>query len=228
MFEYEYPRPALTVDCVVFGFEDKQLKLLLIKRGLEPYKDQWAIPGGFVNMTETLEEAAKRELLEETGVEFSYLEQLQSFSSPKRDPRERVITVAFYALVNSKAYHLKADTDASDAHWFSTDELPKLAFDHAEILEVAINRLRKKVREEPVGFELLDKKFILSDLQKLYEAILGRPLDKRNFRKKILSMDLLVDTGEMEKNVSHRPSKFYKFNKVKYQKLQKKGFYFEV
>ncbi len=226
---YDYPRPALTVDCLVFGLDaELELKIMLIKRNIPPFQGQWAIPGGFVRMDETLEQAALRELQEETGIHDVYLEQLYTFGDLGRDPRDRTVTVAYYALINLVEQQVQAATDASDADWFLLNDLPELAFDHDQIVQTAIARLRSKIRYEPIGFELLPKNFTLSQLQKLYETVLNRPLDKRNFRKKILSMDLLIDTGEVQHKVSHRAAKLYQFDEDKYAQLQKNGFNFEI
>src|SRR5437016_9436748 len=185
MPSYQYPRAALTVDCVVFGYDAGELKVLLIQRGLEPFKGKWAFPGGFVRVDETLDDAARRELAEEAGLKDVFLEQLYSFGDLDRDPRERVVSVAYYALVKLSDHRAKAATDAANAEWFPVSELPKLAFDHADIVATALARLKGKVRYQPIGFELLPALFTLSQLQHLYEAILEAPLDKRNFRKKV-------------------------------------------
>lgn len=227
-FTYQYPRPALTVDCVVFGFDEGELKVLLIQRDLEPFAGKWALPGGFVHVDETVDDAARRELREETGVTDVYLEQLYTFGELNRDPRERVVSVAYYALVALGRHTPKADTDARSAAWFCVADLPSLAFDHDQILAMAIQRLKGKVRYQPIGFELLGGKFTLSQLQHLYEAILERPLDKRNFRKKILGMDLLVETDEIEQDVSHRAARLYRFDEAKYRRWVKRGFNFEI
>ncbi len=227
-YSYEYPRPALTVDCVVFGLDDDELKVLLIRRGGEPYAGRWALPGGFVQMDETTEDAARRELQEETGLERIFLEQLYTFSDVDRDPRERVVTVAYYALVKMSDHRVQAATDAADAGWFAVSEAHALAFDHDKILDVALTRLRGKVRYQPIGFELLPKKFTLTQLQRLYEVVLETKLDKRNFRKKILGMDLLVDLEEVEKDVAHRAARLYRFDRTKYRALVKQGFTFEL
>jgi 8-oxo-dGTP diphosphatase len=225
---YAYPRPALTVDGVVFGFDDGELKVLLIQRDIDPFKGQWALPGGFVHVDETLEEAVRRELKEETGLRDIYLEQLFTFSDVDRDPRERVVSVAYYALVALGKHTLAASTDARNAAWFCVSELPSLAFDHDKIVAAAVERLKGKVRYQPVGFELLAEKFTLSQLQHLYEAILERPLDKRNFRKKILGMAVLIETDEIEQDVAHRAARLYRFDEAKYRRLVKKGFNFEI
>ena len=225
---YEFPRAALTVDCVVFGLDEDELEVMLIRRGLEPYAGRWALPGGFVHIDETLDEAARRELEEETGLRKVYLEQLFTFGAVDRDPRERVVTVAYYALVKLSDHKIRAATDATDAAWFSLSDLPDLAFDHAHILEVALERLKSKVRYQPIGFELLPRKFTLTQLQRMYEIILDRPLDKRNFRKKILGMDLLIELDEVQKDVAHRAARLYKFDDRHYRKLVKQGFSFEI
>src|SRR4051812_36902934 len=200
-YTYEYPHPAVTVDGVVFGYDEADLKVLLIQREQAPYKSRWALPGGFVGIHEGLEEAARRELEEETGITRLYLEQLYTFGAPKRDPRERVISVAYYALIKLADHAVRAADDARNVAWFRVADLPPLAFDHDEIIAVALKRLKGKIRYEPIGFELLPKKFPLSELQRLYETILAQTLDKRNFRKKIMSMELLADTDEVQKDV---------------------------
>jgi 8-oxo-dGTP diphosphatase len=227
---YEYARPSVTVDCVVFGLDldAEDLKILLIQRSGRPFAGMWALPGGFVDMGETLEQAAKRELQEETGISRLYLEQLYTFGDPGRDPRDRVITVAYYALVKLTDHTIKADTDASDVAWFGVSDLPRLAFDHAKIVAMALGRLKGKVRYQPIGFELLPAKFTLSQLQRLYEVVLERRLDKRNFRKKILGMGLLVETSEIQKDVAHRAARLYRFDEERYRRLVQKGFNFEI
>ena len=225
---YEYPRPALTVDCVVFGLDEHELKVLLIQRKLPPFQHAWALPGGFVRIDETLDQAAQRELREEAGVTDVYLEQLYTFGALDRDPRERVVTVAYYALAKLGEHRLRAATDAMGVGWFTLDDLPKLAFDHAEILARAHERLRGKVRYAPIGFELLPPRFSLTQLQRLYELVLGAPLDKRNFRKKILAMDLLVETDEVEQGVRHRAARLYRFDRRKYDRLTRQGFEFAM
>ncbi|SHI41235.1 8-oxo-dGTP diphosphatase [Rubritalea squalenifaciens DSM 18772] len=221
---YEYERPALTVDCVLFGLDEEGLKVLLIRRGMEPYQGKWALPGGFVRVGEALRNAAERELEEEAGVKNVFLEQLYTFGDPGRDPREHVVSVAYYALVNLEDHEVVADTDASDAGWFALDDLPGLAFDHEEILEVAKERLKGKIRYQPIGFELLPELFSLSRLQKLYEAVLERPLDKRNFRKKLLKLGILEETDEVEKDVARRAARLYRFDREAYDRMVKEGF----
>ena len=227
-FTYEYARPALTTDCVVFGLDEEDLKVLLIQRGLEPFLGKWALPGGFVHGEESLEDSARRELKEETGLSGVFLEQLYSFGDPGRDPRERIVTVAYYALVKLGDHRVQAATDAARAAWFAVDDVGPLAFDHERILQVAHQRLRGKVRYQPIGFELLPKKFALRQLQHLYEKVLDRPLDKRNFRKKILNMDVLVELVEIEQDVAHRAARLYSFNKRKYDAKVNQGFNFEI
>jgi 8-oxo-dGTP diphosphatase len=227
-FTYEYARPAITVDCVVFGLDETDLKVLLIQRKLTPFQHGWALPGGFVRIDETLDDAARRELEEEAGVTDVYLEQLYTFGALDRDPRERIVTVAYYALAKLSDHRIQAATDAMGVGWFSLDDLPKLAFDHGDIVQRAHERLRGKVRYAPVGFELLPARFSLTQLQRLYEIILGTGLDKRNFRKKILAMDLLVETDEVEQGVRHRAARLYRFDRRKYDRLTKQGFEFAM
>ena len=228
MYNYEYPRPALTVDCIIFGFEDNTLKVLLVERGSEPFAGQWAFPGGFVEIDETVENAAKRELEEETGMQNTYMEQLFTFSKVDRDPRGRVVSVAYYALVKPAAHEVKAASDAKNARWFAEDELPDLAFDHADIFDLARNRLKNKVRYEPIGFELLPEKFTLTQLQTLYEVVMKKEMDKRNFRKKILKTNLILDTQERQRGVPHRAAKLYRFDRQNYLRLKESGLSFEI
>jgi 8-oxo-dGTP diphosphatase len=225
---YEFPRPALTVDCVVFGLDAEGLKILLIRRGLEPFRNRWALPGGFVRIEESIDDAARRELREETGLENVFLEQLYTFGKLGRDPRERVVTVAHYALVNLANHRVHAASDANSAAWFDVRDLPKLPFDHEELVEKALGRLKGKVRYQPIGFELLRPKFTLSQLQGMYEIILERRLDKRNFRKKVLLLGILQETDDLEEDVAHRAARLYRFNRSRYDKLVKRGFNFEI
>lgn len=221
----------VAVDAIVFGYSKTDgVSVLLIQRRYDPYKGNWALPGGFVLEQESLEEAVKRELKEETGATVNYLEQLYTFGEPQRDPRQRVIAVAYFALVKSGKYQeLKATTDAENAQWFPIGQLPRLAFDHKEIVRVAIERVRTKIRYQPIGFELLDKKFPFSDLEKLYTVLLDRPIDRRNFAKKIMALGILDETNELAKTDGKgRPSKMYQFNKQRYQQLVKEGIHFEI
>ncbi len=227
-YTYQYARPAVTVDCVVFGLDDQDLKVLLIQRDNEPFAGRWALPGGFVKMDETLEESALRELREETGLTKVFLEQLYTFGNPGRDPRERVVTVAYYALVKLLDHKVQAATDAREAAWFAVDDMPKLCFDHETILDTALKRLQGKVRYQPIGFELLPPKFSLTQLQRMYEIILERPLDKRNFRKKVISLDILDELDEVEQDVAHRAARLYRFNERKYRQMTKDGINFEI
>lgn len=227
-YTYKYPRAALTVDCVVFGFDGGELKVLLIQRALGPFKGKWALPGGFVRVDETLDNAARRELEEEAGLKDVYLEQLYTFGTVARDPRERVVSVAYYALVKLSDHRARAATDAANAEWFPISSVPKLAFDHAGIQEAALARLKGKVRYQPIGFELLPPRFTLSQLQHLYEAVLGGDLDKRNFRKKVLGFGLLLPLKETQMAGRHRPAQLFRFDADKYEKLKKRGFNFEL
>ncbi len=227
-FVYKYARPALTVDCVVFGLDDEDLKVLLIQRGQDPFIGKWALPGGFVAVGESAEDAARRELQEETSLKNVFLEQLYTFSDPERDPREHVVSVAYYALVNLHEHQVQASTDASKAAWFKIDGVPVLAFDHEKILKTAYERLKGKIRYQPLGFELLPRKFVLRQLQAMYEKILGRKLDKRNFRKKVLKMGIIEELDEIESDVAHRAAKLYSFDQKKYNQIVKKGFNFEI
>jgi len=201
---------------------------MLIRRDLAPFEGQWALPGGFVRLDETTDEAARRELREETGLDQVFLEQLYTFSDLNRDPRERVVSVAYYALVRLSDFQAQAATDANDAAWFRMDDTTRLAFDHNLILDTAYNRLKAKVRYQPIGFELLPKTFTLTQLQKMYETVLARPVDKRNFRKKIISMGILLETGELQSGVAHRAARLFRFNEKQYQAMTKKGFHFEI
>ncbi len=245
-FKYSHPRASFTVDCVVFGIdypaaEPAQLQVLLIKRSTpnDAFPGFWALPGGFVNISdeedqgEDPEDAARRELGEETCIEVGYLEQLYTFGKPKRDPRGRVISLAYFALVRSKDHNAKGADDADEAKWFPMADAAKfaskLAFDHADILQMGLTRLQSKVRYAPLGFNLLPAKFTLTQLQELYEAVLMREIDKRNFRKRFLSMGLLVECGaESEKGKPGPAAKLYRFDKRAYDRLVKQGFNFEV
>lgn len=207
-------RPSVAVDIIIFTVDSKDLKVLLIKRKINPFKGMWAIPGGFVRQGETLEEAARRELREETNVSDIYLEQLYTFGDPGRDPRAWVITIAYFALISSDKREIKADTDAEDVAWYSMYDLPELAFDHSKILKYALERLRNKLTYTTIGFQLLPEKFTLTELQRVYEIILDRPIDKRNFRKKILSENMLIELSETKMDGIHRPARLYQFSGV--------------
>jgi 8-oxo-dGTP diphosphatase len=215
----------LTVDIVIFTIEQGALKVLLVKRGIEPFAGQYAIPGGFVLENESLDQAAMRELREETGVAEVYLEQLYSFGDPRRDPRGRVVTVAYYALISADHSQLRAGSDAAAAAWFAVDAVPDLAFDHAKILAYAVGRLRNKLEYTTVGFQLLPEKFSLSELQEVYEAILGKKLDKRNFRRKLALLKILKPTSEYRRD-GRKPARLYRFVAAKFEKLKDKGILF--
>lgn len=223
-------KSAFTVDNVIFGFDEGDLKVLLIKRAEEPYMGKWGLPGYFVYPTEDLLSAARRVLRETTGLENVYLEQVKTFGSVDRHPQGRVITVAYYSLIKTSDYKLQASSAVfvQKAKWHSVSKLKDLAFDHAEILDACFQLLKRRVRRRPVGFELLPPKFTLTELQHLYEAILETDLDKRNFRKKILSMDLLVDLDEVQEGVAHRPARLYKFDKAKYEAFLADGYIFDL
>ena len=210
MYQYEYPHPAVTTDIVIFTIRDGRLKLLLIRRGAEPFKGKWALPGGFVGIGEGLEEGARRELEEETGVSGVYLEQLHTFGRPDRDPRERVITVAYYALIPSDKMEIRAATDAEAVGWFALDELPELAFDHAKILTMARDRLVAKLDYSTIAFQFMPARFTLSELQRVYEIILGQEIDKRNFRKWVLALEQIEETGKQRREGAHRPAMLYR------------------
>lgn len=224
----EFFKSAFSVDCVIFGFDEGDLKVLLIQRGEEPYKDKWALPGNLVFPDEDLNFAAKRVLKELTGLTKIYMEQVHSFGRIDRHPLGRVVTVAYYSLVLIGDYKVRTASFAKNAEWHSVNKLPELAFDHEEIIEVCRLRLKKKVRNQPIGFELLPKKFTLTHLQHLYEAILETEFDKRNFRKKILKMDLLQNLQEAQNGVAHRPPRLYMFDRKRYDFLKAKGFNFEL
>lgn len=206
-----HPRPALTVDVVIFTLKSSRLQVLLIQRARQPFAGDWALPGGFVSMEEPLEEAAMRELLEETGIREAYLEQLYTYGDPDRDPRGRVVSVAYYALIPSDAQvRSQGGSDASQARWFPIDELPKLAFDHNDIIAYGLRRLRYKLEYSAVGFQLLPEDFTLSELQRTYEIILGEKLDKRNFRRRILQAGVIEPTPRF-KSGEGRPARLYRY-----------------
>jgi 8-oxo-dGTP diphosphatase len=219
----------IAVDAIVFGYANNTLNVLLIKQKFGALKNQWALVGGFVKDNESLNDAVNRELQEETGIKVNYLEQLYTFGdNVNRDPRFRVISVAYFALINSTKLTLKADSDAEDAKWFSINELPDLAFDHKEILETAQKRLQSKLTYQPIGFDLLPKEFLFSELENLYCTILEKEIDRRNFRKKILSFGIVEETEKFGNKIKGRPAKLYRFNKHKYNKLANEGFLFEI
>jgi 8-oxo-dGTP diphosphatase len=216
----------VTVDLVIFALRDWELQVLLIRRGIAPFEGGWALPGGFVRPNESLEEAARRELEEETGVRDVYLEQLYTFGDPDRDPRGRVVTVAYYALLTGEAMPLVAGTDAGAASWMPARKHPALAFDHDRILAYALERLANKLDYTTVGFQLLPKKFTLSHLQRVYEAVLGRMLDKRNFRRKMTVLDILTPLDEWVQDGPSRPAQLYRFSPKRFERLRDKGILF--
>tara|TARA_R110002073_G_scaffold236538_2_gene397602 strand:- start:871 stop:1542 length:672 start_codon:yes stop_codon:yes gene_type:complete len=212
-YTYAYPHPAVTTDIVVFTVREGRLKLLLIERNLTPFKGSWALPGGFVALDEDIDECARRELAEETGVEDIYLEQLRAYGDPDRDPRERVITIAYFALIASDKIQIRADTDAAAVNWFSVDELPKLAFDHAVIVDDAKKRLQGKLNSSAIAFQFLPAEFTLRELQQVHEIIGEEEIDKRNFRKWVLGLDAIKETGKQTSTGAHRPAKLYRLSK---------------
>ncbi len=216
-YAYRYPRAAVTTDSVVFGYDGTDLQVLLIRRGVEPYKGSWALPGGFLRMNESVEECAFRELQEETSLEVEQIEQFGVFSAIGRDPRGRVITIAFYALV--KKDKVKGGDDADDAQWFPLNSLPHLAFDHYDILSEARNALKRDIHHQPVAFNLLAKHFTMPQLQRLYENILETSFDRRNFQKKMIASGVLTESG-LEQATGHRPGKLFSFNLNAYDKMK--------
>ncbi|MEM9547768.1 MAG: NUDIX domain-containing protein [Bacteroidota bacterium] len=219
----------IAVDAVVIAYKNRELYILLIQQKYGVFKDFWSLPGGFVIEGETLSEAVKRELKEEAGITVNYMEQLYTFGdNVNRDPRGQVISVAYFALVNPSRFNLNASTDAKDARWFSIREMPQLAYDHTGIIKKALDRLKTKLLYQPIGFDLLNSEFAFSDLENLYKSILGKDIDRRNFRKKMMSFNILLETGKIQKIGSGRPAKMFKFNKRKYQQLEKRGFHFEI
>jgi len=224
VFTYEYARPALTVDCVIFGFDGKSLRILLIERGLEPYKGSWALPGGFVRMDETVEEAAIRELQEETNVKGVYLSQLSVFSEVERDPRGRVITVAFYALVKPSDHDVIGGDDAASAQWFSLDDYPIPVFDHEQIIKAAYSQLQRNFRAGNVGLEMFEDKFSISQLYTLHSLVTQKDIDRRNFYKKMTSFDYIEPTNEKMSDTPHKPSQLFSIDRTAYDSEIKESF----
>jgi 8-oxo-dGTP diphosphatase len=227
-YTYQYARPALTVDSVVFGLGENKLEVLLIRRKNEPFAGCWAFPGGFLDVGETPLEAARRELAEETGLEKVDLEQLHAFGDPDRDPREHVVSIVHYGLVSIRGTRIRAADDALHANWFPARKPPPLAFDHHRILQVALERLCAKVRSQPVGRGLLPSKFTLAQLQQIYETILGKRIDRRSFRRRMMKTGLLAEMGRVRKAGGHRTARLYRFDLRQYGRLAREGFYFEV
>lgn len=219
----------VSVDAVVFGYSPEEgIQVLLIKRKYEPFQKSWALPGGLVLNEESLEEAVRRELQEEAGIDLNYLEQLYSFGQPGRDPRNRAISIAHFGLVRPGDYQLSAQTDAEDVAWFNIKRIPRLAFDHKHIIDSAIKRLRGKIVYEPIGFELLDKEFPFSDLEKLYQVLLDNDLDRRNFKKRIMALGFLEEVNKTLQRKAGRPAKLYRFNKKKYFELKERGYHSDL
>ena len=218
---------SISIDCVIFGFNSGNLKVLLIQHADGITKGKWALPGGLVKKDESLDQAANRSLKILTGIDNIYMEQLKAFGDPNRYPLDRVVTIGYYALVNIDDYKIQAGFTASDVKWFKISEVPELAFDHNKIFDSSLNRLRDRVRQAPIGFNLLPEKFTLLQLMHLYEEILGMEMDKSNFRRKFLRMKLLQGLNEKQQDVSHRAAKLYRFDHDIYKKLTQKGFNFE-
>lgn len=215
-FSYKYPHPAVTVDCVIFGFDGKSLKILLIERGLEPFKGSWALPGGFVHIDETVEEAAIRELFEETNVKGVYMSQLSVFSQVDRDPRERVITVAFYALVKPSDHEVIGGDDAANAQWFGLNDYPSLVFDHEQIVTAAFSQLQRNFRAGNVGLEMFEDKFSISQLYTLHSLVTRQEIDRRNFYKKVASYEYIEPTQEKMRETPHKPSQLFSVDRTTY------------
>lgn len=224
----KFPRPSVTIDCVVFGYDGADLSILLINRNEEPYKNFWTIPGGFLHIDETFEAAAQRILQTKTGLAELFLEQLYTFDATDRDPRGRVLSVVYFSLINPLKYNIVAGSTTNDIKWFKTSKLPKLGFDHKEIVKTALARLKSKVTYQPMGFELLNTHFTLTELQQLYECILEKEIDKRNFRKKILSTKILKATGLKKTGLKNRQPELYSFDQEAYKNLLTEGFQFQI
>lgn len=224
----EFYKFAVSVDCVIFGFDKKELEVLLIKRGADPFKGKWALPGDLVYPYENVDDAAKRILGELTGLTDMYMDQSKAFGEVGRHPVGRVITIGYFSLILKDSHQPEASSWAEQLEWHSVKDIPHLAFDHNSILESSLERLQKRVRRQPIGFNLLPEKFTLLELQALYESLLGEVYDKSNFRKKFLDMKLLEDLGERQTNVKHRPAKLFSFNEERYQELMDRGFIFNI
>ena len=207
---YDYPHPAVTVDVAIFTILEDSLRILLIQRKNPPFQSAWALPGGFVDIDESLKHAAWRELKEETGIHAAYLEQFYTFGHPRRDPRERVITVAYLALLPPDKVTTEAGSDAERAEWFDVKALPELAFDHPKIVARALHRLGEKIGDSAIAFQLLPETFTLPELRRAIELVGGEPLDRRNFRKRMLKQGLIAPTGEVARRGAHRPAKLYR------------------
>ncbi len=224
----EFFKLGISIDCVVFGFDGQELKVLLIERGDDLYKGYWALPGNLLSPDKDLNSSVNEVLNELTGIKDLFFEQVETFGEVDRHPMGRVLTVSYYTLVKISDYKLNPSSFASEAQWVNLKDVKELAFDHNKILDTCFNRLKESVKVKPIGFELLPPKFTLTELLLLYQAILGIELDPRNFRKKILKMNLLRDCNELQTNVSHRPAKLYEFDTKQYKELKKGGFVFEM
>lgn len=219
----------LATDAVVFGYQHEQLFVALVRRKYPPFQGHWALPGGFVLEDESLEQAVRRELEEETSIKINYLEQLYTFGEPKRDPRQRVVSVAYFGLVRPSDFEIAAATDADEVAWFDIKNLPQLSFDHDQILGMALQRLRGKLTYEPIGLNLLDPQFPFGDLERLYMTILDQPIDRRNFRKKFMGFGILNELPDKAPSADKgRPGKLFSFDVVKYNALKDKGFLFDI
>lgn len=218
---------GMTIDCVIFGFNKASLEVLLVQHAEGESIGKWGLLGGYMKREESADDAAHRIVYELTSLDNIYLEQLKAFTNPDRVPERRVVTIGYYTLVNREDYNIKASLSVIEAKWHKIDTIPELIFDHSEILNFSLMQLRNRVRQAPIGFNLLPEKFTLLQLMHLYEEILGIELDKSNFRRKILHMKLLVELDEKQKAVSHRAAKLYKFDSDTYKKLTEKGFSFE-
>lgn len=218
----------ISIDCVVFGFENNTINILLVKRKRKPEKGEWALPGGFILKNETLDSSALRVLEETSNVSNIYLEQVQAFSEVDRFPGRRVVTISYFALINPDKHSIKPGIDTTDVQWFPIADIPHMPFDHPKILSCALSSLQKRVRYKPIGFELLPKKFTLTQLQTLYESILNIKLDKRNFRKKIVGTKLIVELDEFQQGVAHRAPRLFRFDNKNYKRLKKVGINFEI
>lgn len=220
--------PNVSIDCAVFGLHHGRLKVLTVEYGEGTHKGCWALPGGWVHVNESIDDAAARHLKDLTGLDNIYLQQLQAFGAVDRVPESRIVTIAYYALVKQEDYAIIIGNTTSDVQWRDLDEPRSLLFDHEDILQLALSSLRHRVRHEPIGFNLLPQKFTLLQLQELYEAILNVKLDKPNFRRKMMKMKLLTSCGEKQKHVAHRAAELYRFDEATYQRLCEQGFSFEV